>query len=233
MPLFADRTAAGCILAGHLAVWRGGPDPVVLGVARGGVPVAHAVAEGLGLALDVLVVRKLGVPGREELAFGAVAAGGVLVLDDEVRSAAAVTDEDVARIAARERAELVRREQRYRGGRPCVAVRGRAVLLVDDGLATGASIRAAVAALRDARPASITVAAPVGPAQTCAALRAVADDVVCPHTPDPFVAVGAWYDDFRATSDEDVCALVGAPGGCVSAVRGRRSRRTRRRPRQP
>ncbi len=189
MPLFADRTAAGCILAGHLAAWRGGPDPVVFGVARGGVPVAHAVAEGLGLALDVLV--------------------------------------------ARERAELARRERCYRGGRPCVAVRGRAVLLVDDGLATGASIRAAVAALRDARPASITVAAPVGPAQTCAALRAVADDVVCPHTPDPFVAVGAWYDDFRATSDEDVCALVGAPGGCVSAVRGRRSRRTRRRPQWP
>lgn len=212
MTLFTDRTQAGRDLARHLGAWRDEPDAVVLGVARGGVPVAHALAGLLGLDLDVLVVRKLGVPGREELAFGAVAAGGVLVLDDEIRSAASLTDDDVVRIAARERAELVRREQRYRRGRPPAPVRGRTVLLVDDGLATGASVRAAVAALRSAGPASVVVAAPVGPAETCAALRAVADDVVCVHTPHPFVAVGAWYEDFRATGDDEVRALLTGPG---------------------
>ena len=186
--------------------WHGRPDVVVLGLARGGMPVAYEVARTLGVALDVFVVRKLGVPGQEELVFGALASGGRRVLNDDL--AATLPQSVVAAVTAREQEELARREASYRGDRPPLDLRGRTVVLVDDGLATGASMRAAVGAVRSRDPAAVVVAVPVGAAATCERLRAEVDAVVCPATPDPFVAVGSWYLDFSPTTDDEVRRLL-------------------------
>jgi len=181
---------------------------LVLALPRGGVPVAWEVARAIGAPLDVLVVRKLGVPGHEELALGAIASGGTRVLNEDVTRALGLGEEAVARAAAAESAELERRERLYRGSRAPAPVEGRVVILVDDGLATGATMRAAVLAVRARGAARIVVAVPVAAAETCEELRADVDQVVCALTPERFVAVGAWYEDFRATSDEEVRALL-------------------------
>jgi predicted phosphoribosyltransferase len=166
------------------------------------------VARALGAPLDVFLVRKLGAPGHEELAMGALASGGVRVLNEDVVRALSVTPEELAIATERERRELERRERAYRDGRPAPEVRGRVVILVDDGLATGSTMRAAVAALRRLGPSRLVVAAPVGAPDTCAELGQEADEAVCARTPEPFYSVGSWYDDFRQTSDEEVTALL-------------------------
>lgn len=226
MQPFRDRTDAGEQLAVAVsAALRGTTDapagsdersagtggPVVLGLARGGVPVAAPVASALGAPLDVYVVRKLGVPGRPELAFGAIASDGSRVQNDDVVARAGLTDEAIARVVTAERAELDRRVAAYRAGRPQVALAGRTVVLVDDGLATGASMRAAVNGVRAAPgqvPARVVVAVPVGAIESIRLLAGVADDVVVLATPEPFLAVGAWYADFGQTTDDDVRAIL-------------------------
>jgi putative phosphoribosyl transferase len=205
---FRDRRDAGRQLATQLAEYAHRPDVLVLALPRGGVPVAYEVACALGVPLDVLLVRKLGVPGHEELAMGAVASGGIRVLDQDVIRAGRVTADELAAVTAAEQRELVRREARYRAGRPLPEIAGRTVILVDDGLATGATMRAAIMTLRQKRPAQLVVAVPVAPPQTCQEFRSVADDVVCAVTPDPFYAVGMWYDDFGQTTDEEVQELL-------------------------
>ena len=201
---YLDRTDAGIRLAGHLAAYVGRTDVVVLGLPRGGVPVAAEVARALGAPLDVFCVRKLGVPGEPELAMGAIATGGVVVVNEAVVAEISVPPDLVAEVAAAERAELDRRERAYRGDRPPLPLAGRTVVLVDDGLATGASMRAAVRAVRSAGPARVVVAVPVAAAETCRSLEAEADEVVCPLAPKGFRAVGGWYEDFSATSDDEV-----------------------------
>jgi len=201
---YLDRTDAGIRLAGHLAAYVGRADVVVLGLPRGGVPVAAEVARALGAPLDVFCVRKLGVPGEPELAMGAIATGGVVVVNEAVVAEISAPPELVAEVAAAERAELDRRERAYRGDRPPLPLAGRTVVLVDDGLATGASMRAAVRAVRSAGPARVVVAVPVAAAETCRSLEAEADEVVCPLAPKGFRAVGGWYEDFSATSDDEV-----------------------------
>jgi predicted phosphoribosyltransferase len=176
------------------------------------VPVAYEVARALGAPLDVFVVRKLGIPGYEELAMGAVATGGVRVLNDEIVRGLGISEDEIDAAVAREQQELGRREQLYRGSRPTPDVAGRTVILVDDGLATGATMRAAVVALRQQHPARIIVAVPTASPDTCEALKAEADDVICAMTPEPFFAVGHWYEDFTQTTDEKVRELL-ARGG--------------------
>jgi putative phosphoribosyl transferase len=205
---FADRRAAGRQLAEHLAEYRRRADLVVLGLPRGGVPVAFEVAAALRAPLDVLLVRKLGVPGQEELAFGAIASGGVRVLNDDVISEARLDVASIDRIAAEQQVELDRREQLYRGRRPPLHVRGRTTLVVDDGLATGATMRAAVRALRDRGVSSVVVAVPTAAPATCAAVARSADAIFCATTPDPFGAVGLWYRDFAPTTEEEVRDLL-------------------------
>lgn len=204
---YADRREGGRVL-GELLARRITRDLsiVVLGLPRGGVPVAFEVATALRAPLDVLVVRKLGVPGQPELAMGAIASGGAHVMIDEV--ARFVRPGDIARIVEREREELRRREAEYRDGRSPAPIAGRHVVLVDDGLATGASMRAAIAAVRQQRPARITVAAPVGARETCEELSALVDEVVCAAVPQPFIAVGYWYQRFAATPDQEVRGLL-------------------------
>jgi putative phosphoribosyl transferase len=219
---FRDRTEAGRVLAGELAAYADRPDVLVLALPRGGVPVAFEVARALHAPLDVFLVRKLGVPGREELAMGAIASGGVRVLNDEVVGALRIPDRVIDGVAAMELDELQRRERAYRGDRAPPDVRGRTVILVDDGLATGSSMRAAVAALRRLGPARIVVAVPVGAAETCAELQAEADEAVCAHTPRPFFAVGQWYEDFSQTTDEEVRDLL-AQAAAGPAPAGRRA----------
>ncbi len=206
---FDDRRDAGRKLAERLSRHRGRDEVVVLGLPRGGVPVAFEVARALGAPLDVLVVRKLGVPGHEELAMGAIASGGVRVVNDDVVAGAGVGREQIDAVAEREHAELERHERAYRGDRPPVDVRGRVAIVVDDGLATGATMRAAISALRDRGAGSIVVAVPTAPRDTCAALEPEVDEVVCACIPDPFMAVGLWYRDFTPTSHEEVCDLLG------------------------
>ena len=201
---FRDRADAGRVLAGLLRQYAARPDVVVLGLPRGGVPVAHEVARALGAPLDVFVVRKLGVPGQEEYAMGAIASGGVRVLNRDAVAQLAISERVIDEVAARERRELERREHLYRDGREPPTLEGRTVIVVDDGLATGASMRAAVEALKNHHPARIVVAVPVGSAETCARLRHEVDEVVCAATPDPFFAVGPWYDDFEQTTDGEV-----------------------------
>lgn len=207
-PLFRDRTDAGRALAAALAHYVGRDDVVVLALPRGGVPVAYEVAQALGAPLDVFVVRKLGVPGHEELAMGAIATGGVLVLNDQVVSGLGIGEDTIRRVAEIEARELARREEAYRGERPAADVAGKVAVLVDDGLATGSTMRAAVAAVRLRNPAGIVVAVPTGAAPTCAELGQEVDEVVCRATPEPFRAVGQSYKDFSQTSDDEVRDLL-------------------------
>jgi putative phosphoribosyl transferase len=205
---FADRHDAGRRLATQLTSYAERSDVVVLGLPRGGVPVAFEVAVALGAPLDVFVVRKLGVPGHEELAMGAIASGGVRVLNPDVVAAAHVSPDEVELVTHRELETLVRQEAAFRGGRPPVEVTDRTAIAVDDGLATGATMRAAVTALRERAAATIVVAVPTAPRETCAVLRSLADQVVCVTTPDPFTAVGLWYEDFTPVSDNDVQSVL-------------------------
>lgn len=206
--LFRDRRDAGLRLATALRAYADRSDVLVLGLPRGGIPVAYEVANTLHVPLDVFVVRKLGTPGQEELAMGAIASGGVRVLNREVISAIAITPEEIERITAREVPELLRRERDYRGERPPLDVGGRAVILIDDGLATGSTMRAAVAALKRLRPAKIVVAVPVAARDSCRDLQAEVDEFVCLSTPESFYAVGQWYQQFEQTSDEEVRELL-------------------------
>jgi putative phosphoribosyl transferase len=205
---FADRRDAGRRLAARLERYRGRDDVVVLGLPRGGVPVAAEVAAALDAPLDVFVVRKLGVPGHEELAMGAIASGGVGVLNDDVVRSVGVREDELRAVAARERETLEAQERAYRGDAPGVDVHGRTVILVDDGLATGATMRAGIRALRGLGAAAIVVAVPTAPRETCEALTREVEDVVCASTPEPFTAVGIWYRDFRPVSDEQVRELL-------------------------
>lgn len=205
---FRDRSDAGRRLAPLLAHYAGRADLLVLALPRGGVPVGYEVARALGAPLDVFLVRKLGVPGHEELAMGALASGGVRVLNVDVVRELHLDAAALERVAHAEALELRRREQAYRGERPAPAVAGRCVILVDDGLATGSTMRAAARALRQLRPARLVVAVPVAAAETCRAMRREADEVVCALTPEPFFAVGLWYDDFTQTSDDEVRELL-------------------------
>lgn len=205
---YADRFEAGRTLAGSLRAYAGRSDVTVLGLPRGGVPVAYAVADELDVALDVFCVRKLGVPWHRELAMGAVAAGGVRVLNEDVLKRVRVDPDDVDAVVVEESAELVRREHAYRGDRPPLDVRDRVAILVDDGLATGATARAGLAAVRQLRPSRLVLAVPVSPREALAACAKLADEVICPLTPDPFDAVGRWYDDFNPTTDDEVRTLL-------------------------
>ena len=213
---FADRRQAGAALAERLAEFAHRDDVVVLALPRGGVPVGYEVATALGVPLDVFTVRKLGVPGHAELAMGAIASGGVQVLNDEVIQWLRPSPDVVDAVARREMIELDRRERLYRGSRALLPLEGRTVLLVDDGLATGSTMRAAVEAVRKHHAGRVVVAAPVGARDTCDAMRQVADDVVCVVSPERFNAVGAWYVDFSETSDDEVRRLLqtwGPPSG--------------------
>lgn len=205
---FRDRRDAGSRLAARLGAYANRPDTLVLALPRGGVPVAYEVARALGAPLDVFLVRKLGIPGHEEVAMGAIASGGVQVLNDEVVRGLRIPDEVIDQVAAREAQELARRERLYRGDRPPPDVRGRTVILVDDGLATGATMLAAVRALQQEQPARIVVAVPAASPETCEALKAEVDDVVCAITPEPFHAVGLWYEHFAQTTDDEVRDLL-------------------------
>jgi putative phosphoribosyl transferase len=203
-PVFRDRRHAGQILAQRLAQYRGRNDVVVLGIARGGVPVAYEVAKALRAPLDVFVVRKLGVPGHEELAMGAVASGDLQVLNDDVVNSLEIPEEIIDLAARRHLEELKRQEEAYRGGRAPPNIDWRIVILVDDGLATGSSMRAAVGAIKRQRPKRLVVAVPVGATATCQELRDEVDEVVCVATPADFMAVGVWYENFAPTSDDEV-----------------------------
>jgi predicted phosphoribosyltransferase len=205
---FENRAEAGRSLAERLKEYVGRDDVIVLGLPRGGVPVAYEVARALRAPLDVFIVRKLGVPGFEELAAGAIASGGVRVLNEDVVRALPNADAIIESVTVREKNELERREQSYRDGRPAPQVRGRIVILVDDGLATGATMRAAVKALRQSGAAKIVVAVPVGPPETCREIEAEADAIVCATAPEFFRAVGQYYHDFSQTSDEEVRELL-------------------------
>jgi predicted phosphoribosyltransferase len=205
---FRDRREAGRLLADELTTYAHQPGVLVLALPRGGVPVAYQVARALEAPLDVFLVRKLGVPGHEELAMGALAIGGVRVLNPEVVEALHIPESVIDEVAAAELEELKRRDRLYRGGRPPPDLCNRTVILVDDGLATGATMRAAVRALRQQHPARIVVAVPTASPSTCEALRVEADEVICAMTPEPFVAVGHWYDNFTQTTDEEVRRLL-------------------------
>lgn len=206
---FGDRVEAGQLLAARLAAYGNRDDVLVLALPRGGVPVANEVARALNLPFDVFVVRKLGVPGHEELAMGAIASGGVRQVNRDVVEALGIPGNVIDAVAAREQRELERRERAYRGRRPPLSLINKTVILVDDGLATGSTMRVAVMAARQQQPARVIVAAPVGAVSACADLATEADDVVCVRTPEPFVAVGMWYRDFTPTTDHEVRSLLG------------------------
>jgi putative phosphoribosyl transferase len=195
-------------LAARLTAYAGRPDVIVLALPRGGVPVAFEVSQALGAPLDVFLVRKLGMPGHEEFAIGAIASGGVTVLNEETLRDYGVGREQVEAVVEAEQRELERRERRYRGDRPFPDLTGRTVILIDDGLATGSTMRAAVAALRQERPARVIVAVPTAPPETCEELRPIVDEMICLITPDPFYAVGLWYEDFSQTTDDEVHELL-------------------------
>jgi predicted phosphoribosyltransferase len=220
---FANRREGGVALADRLAFLAGRTDVVVLALPRGGVPVGYEVARALGAPLDVFVVRKLGLPGHAELAMGAIASGGVRVMNEDVLDSIDVPPSAIDQVTRAEQAELERRERAYRDGRPPVPIDGRIVVLVDDGLATGSSMRAAVLAVRRLKPARVVVAVPVGARKTCLDLREVADEVVCAFSPDPFSAVGLWYADFSQTTDEEVRRLLAQTTARAAAPVTRRS----------
>jgi putative phosphoribosyl transferase len=205
---FADRHEAGVELASHLQAYRGRPDVIVLALPRGGVPVAFEIAESLDVALDIFLVRKLGMPGHPEFAMGAIASGGVRVLSDDVIRWYGVPHSAVEAVTRQELAELERRESEYRQGRQPTSLRQKVVVLVDDGLATGSTMRAAVQAVRVQHPARVIVAVPVGSPSTCAEFAHITDETVCARTPEPLSAVGLWYRDFSQTTDEEVRALL-------------------------
>jgi putative phosphoribosyl transferase len=215
-PPFRDRQHAGEVLATELGAYAGRDDVVVLALPRGGVPVAFEVARALGAPLDVFTVRKLGVPGHEEWGFGAIATRGVRVLDRDLVGRLGLPDALIDQVTARERRELERREHAYRGDRPAPVLKGKTVIVVDDGLATGSTMRAAVQALRAFGPAQIVIAVPTGARQTCEELRSRADALICATMPEPFYAVGQQYEDFSPTTDEEVCGLLAAAQRLVS-----------------
>ena len=205
---FTDRTEAGQVLAESLSRYAGGEDVLVLALPRGGVPVAFEIASALRAPLDVFVVRKLGVPGHEELAMGAIAAGGIKTLNEDLVRDVGIAHEQVEAVVDRELEELERREREYRGDRTPVEVGGKTVILVDDGLATGSTMRAAVAAVKKQKPDRIVVAVPVGDPSTCAALREEADEVECASTPPQMAAISLWYEHFPQTTDDEVRSLL-------------------------
>jgi len=218
--LFRNRIDAGRKLATKLLHYRDDPEAIVLALPRGGVPVGFEVAQALHVPLDVFLVRKLGVPGHEELAMGAIASGGIRVLNDDVLRMLPIPERAIDAVAAEETEELKRREREYRGDRSPPDVHGKTVILVDDGLATGSSMRAAIKALRQLDPARIVVAVPVGARQTCAEFQDEADEAICVATPEPFLAVGYWYSDFEPTSDEEVRELLAKSHDHVGATAG-------------
>jgi putative phosphoribosyl transferase len=208
MKRFRDRTEAGTRLGERLMAYAGRSDVLVLALPRGGVPVAFEVARTLKVPLDVFLVRKLGVPGQEELAMGAIASAGIRVLNEEVVCSLQIPPEIIERVAQKETAELERRERAYRAGRFPLEVRGKTVILVDDGLATGSTMRAAVQAVREREPARVVVAVPTASDDACAEFRLLVDEMVCLMTPQFFYAVGLWYENFAQTSDEEVRELL-------------------------
>ncbi|MEZ0224501.1 MAG: phosphoribosyltransferase [Alphaproteobacteria bacterium] len=216
-PLFKNRPDAGRKLAPLLQGMEKGKESLILALPRGGVPVAHEIARLLKLPMDILLVRKLGVPGHEELAMGAIAYGGSRVMNHDVVDVLNIPDAVVEAVASMETAELQRRNRVYREGRPPPRVKGRDIVLVDDGLATGATMHAAIMALRRERAASITVAAPVGAPDTCRRLEVEADSVICLHQPEPFYGVGVWYEDFSQTEDTEVLDLLRGKSGGTDA----------------
>src|SRR5712692_2003566 len=221
---FRDRIHAGRLLARKLTGYSNRNDVIVLALPRGGVPVGFEVAQALGTPLDVFLVRKLGVPGHEELAMGAIASGGVRVLNQDVVERLKISSAVIGRVAASEQRELERRERAYRDGRPVPDVRGKTVILIDDGLATGSTMHAAVAAIRQQQPARIIIAVPTAPPDTCEALRKEVDEVVSAATPEPFHAVGLWYEDFSETTDDEIRTLLeraeGRPARRASTLKG-------------
>ena len=206
---FADRAEAGRMLGEALSVYAGRIDVLVLALPRGGVPVAYEIARMLAVPLDVWLVRKLGAPGQEELAMGAMAGTDTLVLNKEIIKLLNIDEASIDAAITRERTELERRNKLYRSGMPAPDIQGKTIILVDDGLATGATMRAAIVSLRDAGAARIVVAVPVGTTSACRKIRQEADDLVCLYTPEPFFGVGQWYDNFMQTPDEEVLALLG------------------------
>jgi putative phosphoribosyl transferase len=206
--VFLDRAEAGRVLAKRLKAYENHRNVLVLGIPRGGVPVAFEVAAELHAPFDVFIVRKLGVPGREELAFGAIASGGIRFLDTEIVEAVGISESEIELITARERQELERRERAYRGGRAPLAVEGQTVILVDDGIATGSSMQVAITALRQMKPFRLVVAAPVAPVSTCRRLRREVDDLICVHMPTSFYAIGEFYENFSQVSDQRVTDLL-------------------------
>lgn len=213
---FQDRQEAGRALAARLQKYAGRSDVIVLALPRGGVPVAYEVAEALGAPLDLFLVRKLGTPGHRELAMGAIASGGVRVLNDEVVRWYGIPPEAIEAVAREEQRELERRENAYREGRPAASLEGKIVILVDDGLATGSTMRAAVQAARQRNPSKVIVAVPVGARDTCDELSAAADEVLCARMPEPFSAVGQWYLNFEQTTDDEVRQLLRNHAGTLT-----------------
>ncbi len=219
--IYVDRADAGRTLAESLSAWRSAPETVVLALPRGGVPVAYEVATALALPLDVLVVRKLGLPSQPELAMGAIASGGAIVLNRDVLRYLHGGDDALESVRIRETAELMRRERQYRGDQPPLEMSGRTAIVADDGLATGATMEAAVRSLRSLGAKRIIVAVPVASVEARARVAAVADEVVCPHTPEFFSAVGQWYRDFDQTSDDEVRDLLERARATLASPAGR------------
>jgi predicted phosphoribosyltransferase len=215
--IFRNRSEAGRLLAGKLSDYAHRDDVLVLALPRGGVPVAYEIATALEVPLDVFVVRKIGLPGHEELAIGAIASGGSRMLNEQIIEAYDIDPRDIDDVVRREQAELERREREYRGDRPFPDLRNKTVILVDDGLATGSTMHVAVEALRSEGAKRIVVAVPVAPPDTCAAFRRIADDIICASTPEPFYAVGLWYADFSQTTDEEVHELLEAARNATHA----------------